>query len=181
MQFHCQGCGRKVQVADEAAGRRGYCPYCKTVQRVPKDEQHPKAPPTTKQTTTLHETGYSVIALFAVLVVIVVVEHLIEGHLHFDTTKLALGSLEFIAVSVLIASFINGEILKALTHVFAKEKQHLGLKAADIFNVFAVITTSLVIFLVFTWVLALSPESDSVLDNPATSHPKSPPVTSIPV
>ena len=35
IEFHCDHCGRKVRTKDEAAGKRGRCPFCKQSVYIP--------------------------------------------------------------------------------------------------------------------------------------------------
>ncbi len=35
IEFHCEHCGKKVRTKDEAAGKRGRCPYCKQSVYIP--------------------------------------------------------------------------------------------------------------------------------------------------
>ena len=54
IRFRCEGCGRPLSVSDSGAGKRGRCPHCRQVVRVPQtqagpletESEHPDAPDT---------------------------------------------------------------------------------------------------------------------------------------
>ena len=48
IRFLCPSCGKKLNVGDEAAGRRAKCPQCQTIVKVP---GHPAAPPPARNKT----------------------------------------------------------------------------------------------------------------------------------